>query len=122
MFRTFTVMLSLTAFLLLGGEALSQNDAAPASNWDGARLFSSEAKLAAEQKMKQIEVKFSTRLEFETLEKLTVEGKDAVAVNRFLNTWALDRFRQKGQRGIYVLIVKDPAKIRVVHSNALETK
>lgn len=122
MFRTFAATWSLAWVFLHQGSALSQMEAPQKLDWDGANLFSPEAKRAAEKKMRAIETKFGTRLGFETVDKAPVQGNDAATVNRSLDTWALDRFRARGQRGVYVVIVKDPPKIRVVHSNALENK
>src|SRR5207237_10821771 len=45
---------------------------------------------------------------------------DAQAVNRFFDTWAENRASQERVNGVYVVIVQNPPKVRVLEGNKTE--
>lgn len=93
-----------------------------ARNWDAAGLFSRDAKARAQEKIARIKDRFKVELAYETVEsvKLAADAKDKAAVNKEIDSWALSRFKMQGHTGIYVVITKEPSKIRVVHANRLK--
>jgi hypothetical protein len=87
---------------------------------DGAKMFGKDAREKANKKIEDIKRKYDRDLLIETIPEvpdnrkaeLKDKGKDA-----FFPKWSVQRYADKGVRGIYVLICTDPRRLEVRAGN-----
>lgn len=91
---------------------------------DEAGFFSTEAKAKANAEINRMRSQYKRELVVDTVVGVTLPAEvnkdDKIAVNRFFDTWAEKRFLQEKVNGVYVVIVKDPPKVRIQLGNKTE--
>ena len=84
---------------------------------DSLNFFSQGAKDQANQRAAEIKRLYQKTLFIETTkappQPKDLDVADAIAVNKFFDEWAAKRYQELGINGVYVVIVDNPAKIRI---------
>ena len=85
---------------------------------DEASFFSKEAVNKANAEIARMRAQFQKELVVDTVVTVKrpadVDKNDTTAVNRFFDGWAEKRAAQEHVNGVYVLIVQNPPKVRVL--------
>lgn len=93
---------------------------------DEAGFFSESAKSAATRMISEIATSQKRDLVIETYREIPAEArkgvdlKDKGAVKRVFETWSVDRARELGVQGIYVVLTREPSHLQVAVGNATQ--
>ncbi len=112
---------ALVAIPLVLGGGLAH--AANAVVRDQAGFFSESAKSAASRVISDIQTTLKRDMVVETFREIPAEVRRGVdlqnkaAVNQVFETWSVDRARELGVQGVYVLLTREPAHLQVAVGN-----
>src|SRR5260370_29386294 len=113
--RRWALLLAMVGWLQASGPVSAQKNREPARTiQDDAGLFSAAAKDKANAEIDDIKRQFKRDFLVETVGEKKFAGEDAKAVNTAVNKWAAEKFKNQAINGIYLVVVKDPGKFRVV--------
>lgn len=105
--------------LLLGAPAQAAN----ATVRDQAGFFSESAQSTTTRILSEIEKSLKRDLVIETYREIPAEARkgldlqDKAAVNRVFETWSVQRARELGVQGIYVVMTREPAHLQIAVGN-----
>jgi uncharacterized protein len=112
---------ALIALPLLLAGSLAQ--AANAGVRDQAGFFSESAKSAATRMISEIQTTLKREVVIETFRDIPAEVRrgvdlqDKAAVNKVFESWSVQRARELGIQGVYVLLTREPAHLQVAVGN-----
>jgi uncharacterized protein len=90
---------------------------------DQAGFFSESAESAASRVISEIQTTLKRDMVVETFRDIPAEVRrgvdlqDKAAVNKLFETWSVDRARELGVQGVYVLLTREPAHLQVAVGN-----
>lgn len=110
----------LITSLALGASVLH---AAPAAIEDNGAFFTEQTKAEVAREIEELKANVKKDIAIETFQEIPgdikngVDMEDKAAVNRLFDQWATRQAKTKGVNGVYLLLVKSPAHLRIVVGN-----